>query len=170
MYYPTLFTDNFVEDLLDGIFKYPYDVKTKAEAHPLTGRMITDIKEYDDKYQLDMELPGFTKDDVKVELKEGYLIVSAERAENKDESEDDGKYIRKERYSGKMSDYHDHGKQNVYFAQIGNLYSRHSSLVKSFYDIGIAKRVDLGNDMCLLSLFGKFLFPVDKLKEFIFQP
>lgn len=103
MYYPTLFTDNFVEDLLDGIFKYPYDVKTKAEAHPLTGRMITDIKEFDDKYQLDMELPGFTKDDVKVELKEGYLIVSAERAENKDESEDDCKYIRKERYYGKMS-------------------------------------------------------------------
>ena len=103
MYYPTLFTDNFVEDLLDGIFKYPYDVKTKAEAHPLTGRMITDVKEYDDKYQLDMELPGFTKEDVKVELSNGYLIVSAERTENKDENEKDGKFIRKERYYGKMS-------------------------------------------------------------------
>ncbi len=103
MYYPTLFTDNFVEDLLDGIFKYPYDVKTKAEAHPLTGRMITDVKEYDDKYQLDMELPGFTKEDVKVELSNGYLIVSAERTENKDENENDVKFIRKERYYGKMS-------------------------------------------------------------------
>ena len=103
MYYPTLFTDNFVEDLLDGIFKYPYDVKTKAEAHPLTGRMITDVKEYDDKYQLDMELPGFTKEDVKVELKEGYLIISAERTDKKDESDNEGKYIRKERYYGKMS-------------------------------------------------------------------
>jgi HSP20 family molecular chaperone IbpA len=103
MYYPTLFTDNFVEDLLDGIFKYPYDVKTKAEAHPFTGRMITDVKEFDDKYQLDMELPGFTKEDVKVELSNGYLIVSAERTENKDENENDGKFIRKERYYGKMS-------------------------------------------------------------------
>lgn len=103
MYYPTLFTDNFVEDLLDGIFKYPYDVKTKAEAHPLIGRMITDVKEYDDKYQLDMELPGFTKEDVKVELSNGYLIVSAERTENKDENENEGKFIRKERYYGKMS-------------------------------------------------------------------
>ncbi len=103
MYYPTLFTDNFVEDLLDGIFKYPYDVKTKAEAHPFTGRMITDVKEFDDKYQLDMELPGFTKEDVKVELSNGYLIVSAERTENKDENENDVKFIRKERYYGKMS-------------------------------------------------------------------
>ena len=103
MYYPTLFTDNFVEDILDGIFKLPYDVKTKGEAHPLTGRMITDVKEYDDKYQLDMELPGFNKEDVKVELSNGYLIVSAERTENKDENENDGKFIRKERYYGKMS-------------------------------------------------------------------
>jgi HSP20 family molecular chaperone IbpA len=103
MYYPTLFNDSFVEDLLDGIFKYPYDVKTKAEAHPLTGRMITDIKEYDDKYQLDMELPGFTKDDVKVELKEGYLVINAERNENNEEKDEDVKFIRKERYYGKMS-------------------------------------------------------------------
>ena len=103
MYYPSLFTGDFVEDLLDGIFKYPYDVKTKAEAHPLTGRMITDVKEYDDKYQLDMELPGFTKEDVKVELSNGYLIVSAERNENNDEKDAEGKFIRKERYYGKMS-------------------------------------------------------------------
>ncbi len=103
MYYPTLFNDSFVEDLLDGIFKYPYDVKTKAEAHPLTGRMITDIKEYDDKYQLDMELPGFTKDDVKVELKEGYLVINAERNENNEEKDEGVKFIRKERYYGKMS-------------------------------------------------------------------
>ncbi len=103
MYYPTLLNDSFVEDLLDGIFKYPYDVKTKAEAHPLTGRMITDIKEYDDKYQLDMELPGFTKDDVKVELKEGYLVINAERNENNEEKDEDVKFIRKERYYGKMS-------------------------------------------------------------------
>ena len=103
MYYPTLFKDSFVEDLLDGIFKYPYDVKTKAEAHPLTGRMITDIKEFDDKYQLDMELPGFTKDDVKVELKEGYLVISAERNEDNEEKDDNGKFIRKERYYGQMS-------------------------------------------------------------------
>ena len=111
MYYPTLFTDNFVEDLLDGIFKYPYDVKTKAEAHPLTGRMITDVKEFDDKYQLDMELPGFTKEDVKVELSNGYLIVSAERNENKDEKDEEGKFIRKERYYGKMSRRFYVGKQ-----------------------------------------------------------
>ena len=103
MYYPSLFTGDFVEDLLDGIFKYPYDVKTKAEAHPLTGRMITDVKEYDDKYQLDMELPGFTKEDVKVELSNGYRIVSAERNENNDENDDSGEFIRKERYYGKMS-------------------------------------------------------------------
>ena len=103
MYYPTLLNDSFVEDLLDGIFKYPYDVKTKAEAHPLTGRMITDIKEYDDKYQLDMELPGFTKADVKVELKEGYLVINAERNENNEEKDEDVKFIRKERYYGKMS-------------------------------------------------------------------
>jgi len=50
-----------------------------------------------------LELPGFNKDDIKAEVKDGYLIINASHAENKDEKDSEGKYIRRERYSGHCS-------------------------------------------------------------------
>ena len=62
--------------------------------------MKTDVKEKDDCYEVEIDLPGYTKDEVKVELENGYLTVSAEKGENPDEN---SRFLRKERYTGYCS-------------------------------------------------------------------
>ena len=62
--------------------------------------MNTDIKESDAGYQIDMELPGFKKEDIKADLTDGYLTIQASHNENKEEKDDKTKYIRRERFSG----------------------------------------------------------------------
>ncbi|MBP3727827.1 MAG: Hsp20/alpha crystallin family protein [Pseudobutyrivibrio sp.] len=65
--------------------------------------MTTDVKETDNAYQLDMNLPGFAKEDIKAELKDGYLTINAESNSSNDEQDDDGNFIRRERYTGSCS-------------------------------------------------------------------
>lgn len=65
--------------------------------------MRTDVKESEAGYELNIDLPGYKKEDVKAELKDGYLTISAESRQNKDEKDDAGKYIRRERYYGTCS-------------------------------------------------------------------
>lgn len=62
--------------------------------------MKTDVRELDHAYELDMELPGFKKEDIRIDLKDGYLTVSASRNVDNSEKDDNGKYIRQERYVG----------------------------------------------------------------------
>ena len=64
--------------------------------------MKTDIREHDDKYEIDIDLPGFTKDEIGVELEDGYLTITAQKSLNKDEEKKQGRYIRRERYAGSM--------------------------------------------------------------------
>ena len=64
-------------------------------------KISSDVKELDNGYEIDMELPGFAKEDVKAELNDGYLTISAEHKDTNDEKDKKGKYIRKERYYGK---------------------------------------------------------------------
>ena len=65
--------------------------------------MTTDVKDTKDGYEMTMNLPGVKKEDIQAELKDGYLTINAVSNSNKDEKDKDGKYIRKERYSGAMS-------------------------------------------------------------------
>ena len=65
--------------------------------------MKTDVRELDGSYELDVDLPGFKKDEVTVDLQDGYLTISAEKALDKDESDQKGKFLRQERYAGSMS-------------------------------------------------------------------
>ena len=65
--------------------------------------MKTDVRETADSYELDIDLPGFKKDEVNVELKNGYLTIQASKGLDKDESDKKGKYIRQERYAGACS-------------------------------------------------------------------
>lgn len=65
--------------------------------------MKTDIRETDSTYELDVDLPGFRKEDIKAQLKDGYLTLSATKSLNEDEKDDNGNFIRRERYSGSMS-------------------------------------------------------------------
>ena len=65
-----------------------------------SGLMTTDVKDTKDGYEMTMNLPGVKKEDIQAELKDGYLTINAVSNSNKDEKDKDGKYIRKERYSG----------------------------------------------------------------------
>lgn len=84
MYYPSVFNDNFTNDLFDEVMNFPFDYGKRVRNELFDKkRCTTDIKEYEDRYELDLELPGYAKEDIKAELKNGYLIVSAEHKEEK---------------------------------------------------------------------------------------
>lgn len=89
---------NFGFDLFDDFFNDPFF------SAPFTRQdvsmMKTDVKDDGSNYQLAIDLPGFKKEDIKAELKDGYLTVAANREENKDEKDESGKFVRRERYSG----------------------------------------------------------------------
>ena len=65
--------------------------------------MKTDIRETDGSYELDVDLPGFKKDEIQASLENGYLTISAAKGLDKDDKDKEGKYIRQERYAGAMS-------------------------------------------------------------------
>lgn len=94
---PSIFNDNFSDNLFDNFFG---DMFSPSRVMRSAGTMSTDIRELEDSYQIDMELPGFTKEDVKAELKDGYMTIEASHSENKEDKTNDGRYIRRERYSG----------------------------------------------------------------------
>lgn len=97
---PSIFNDN----VFDDFFEFPFfddRAERKLYGHNANNLMKTDIKEHKDGYELEIDLPGFKKDDLQAELKDGYLTISASKQVNKDEkAKETGKYIRRERYSG----------------------------------------------------------------------
>jgi HSP20 family molecular chaperone IbpA len=97
MLIPSIFNSNFMDTFFDDFDRRP----AKAASSQIT-LMRTDLKENDDKYQLEIELPGYQKEEVKAELQNGYLIISASKTENKEEK-DGMKYVRRERYTGSCS-------------------------------------------------------------------
>lgn len=85
-------------DLFDEMFRDPFF--SGAFESGTTQLMKTDVQEQDNGYLVDIELPGYTKEDIQAELKDGYLTITANKNESKDEKDDNGKFIRRERYSG----------------------------------------------------------------------
>lgn len=95
MLMPSIFNDNLFDDFFD--FNYP------TFRYDTTELMKTDIKETDNGYEVTMNLPGVKKEDVKAELKDGYLTIQASSNTSKDEKDNNGRYIRRERYAGTCS-------------------------------------------------------------------
>ena len=99
----------FGENLFDDFFADPFDMMpTGRRSDPLYGKhaqnlMKTDVREKDNAYELDVDLPGFKKDEITVDLKDGYLTIGASKGLDKDQSDENGKYIRRERYAGVCS-------------------------------------------------------------------
>ena len=89
MLVPSIFSNNFVDDIFYEVFPFG---AYNAPAADNRAAMNTDVKEFDDRYELEFELPGFKKEDIQAELKDGYLIVNAKHQDNKDEKGKDGKY------------------------------------------------------------------------------
>lgn len=93
----------FGEDLFDDFFNDDFMMRPFRTNTQYQQTMKTDVRELDNAYELDMELPGFKKEDIKVDLKDGYLTVSGTRNVDNSEKDDNGKYIRQERYTGTTS-------------------------------------------------------------------
>lgn len=100
MMMPSIFRENLWNDLMD--FSFP-ELDGKMYGKRGEHIMRTDVKEHDDKYEVDIELPGFRKEDVKAELKDGYLTITALKEVNNEQKNENGKYVRRERYTGNMS-------------------------------------------------------------------
>lgn len=98
----------YSENLFDDFFSDPFDMVMPRGFNALYGKhgknlMKTDVRETEDTYELDIDLPGFQKDEVNLELKDGYLTIQAAKGLDKEEPEKKGKYIRQERYAGACS-------------------------------------------------------------------
>lgn len=105
MLMPSLFGEN----LLDDFFDMPrFAGRSFTNSQKL---MNTDVKDLGEAYEIAMDLPGFKKEDVQAELKDGYLTINAMTNTNNDTKDDEGRFIRRERYSGSCSRSFYVGKQ-----------------------------------------------------------
>ncbi len=105
MLMPSIFrTNSLIDDLFDDDWfndKEFRNMEKKLYGHRAKNVMNTDVKETEDGYELEMDLPGFRKEEVSVELNDGYITIRAAKGLDEDEKEKKtGKYIRRERYSG----------------------------------------------------------------------
>ena len=106
MLMPSIFGENLFDD---DWMNFPFtDEAFWGKKNPLYGKhaqnmMKTDIRETDSSYELDVDLPGFKKDEINVQLKDGYLTLTAAKGLDKDSQDKKGNYIRKERDAGTMS-------------------------------------------------------------------
>ena len=106
MLMPRIFGESLFDDLMD--FRFPTEEEFFGKRNPLFGKhgknlMKTDIREKDGSYELDIDLPGFKKDEVKAKLENGFLTISAEKGLDRDQKDKEGRFIRQERYAGAMS-------------------------------------------------------------------
>lgn len=104
-YLPTVFGENLM-DVFDDFDRSFFRGFGNID-HTLYGKhaqhmMKTDVKELEDSYEVDVDLPGFKKDEIHLELNNGYLTISTEKALEKDNEGKKGKMLRQERYSGVM--------------------------------------------------------------------
>ncbi|MDY3824993.1 MAG: Hsp20/alpha crystallin family protein [Lachnospiraceae bacterium] len=100
MLMPSIFNDNVFDDFFDFPF-YDDRAEKKLYGHHAANLMKTDIQEHDDGYTLEMDLPGFKKEEIQIELNNGYMTISAAKGLDEDEKDKkSGKYIRRERYTG----------------------------------------------------------------------
>ena len=100
MLMPSIFGENLFDDWMDFSF---LDIDKALYGKHAKNEMKTDVRETEDGYELDIDLPGFKKDEVTAQLDNGYLTIQASKGLVKEQKDKKGKYIRKERYAGSMS-------------------------------------------------------------------
>ena len=107
MLFPTVYGENLFDDLDDMFGLTSYEGQRRHD--PLFGKnasriMKTDIRETEKTYELDVDLPGFKKEDIQAQLKDGYLTITANKGvEHNEQDQKSGRYIRRELYSGACS-------------------------------------------------------------------
>ena len=105
MMMPSIFGEYLFDDFMND---FPFEKHFFGERNPLYGKhakniMKTDVKETDNSYEIDIDLPGFKKEDINVQLDNGYLTIAASKSLEKEDEHEKSHYIRQERYSGSMS-------------------------------------------------------------------
>ena len=104
MLMPSIFNNSLFDEMMDFPFGRDFFGDSGRMLNEYrTGVMKTDVKEADGVYEVDMELPGYKKEDVSAKLDKGYLTITAVKNEENNGNDGDGKYIRRERYSGQCS-------------------------------------------------------------------
>ncbi|MDE6675448.1 MAG: Hsp20/alpha crystallin family protein [Acetatifactor sp.] len=101
MMMPSIFRENLFDSLMED-FAFP-DINRALYGKSAKNLMNTDVQETDGEYIVDIDLPGFKKDEIKMQLTNGTLTVNAARSLNRDEKGENGSYVRRERYAGSMS-------------------------------------------------------------------
>ena len=104
MMMPSIFGENLFDDFMND-FAFPAfeDVDKELYGKHAKNLMKTDVKDTENGYEVDIDLPGFKKDEIKVKLEDGVLTISAAKGLDKDEKDKKGSYLRRERYAGSMS-------------------------------------------------------------------
>ena len=103
MMMPSLFTENLFDDFFDEMDKDFFGKKNLLYGKHGRNMMKTDVRETDNTYEVDIDLPGFKKEDININYENGYLTISTSKGLDKDEKDEQGHYIRQERYVGNMS-------------------------------------------------------------------
>ena len=102
MLLPSIFGEKLLDDWMDfPEMEFP-DIDRKLYGKHAANVMKTDVHEQDDRFDVDIDLPGFKKDEIQLELQNGYLSIAASKGVDKEEKDKKGKLIRQERYSGSM--------------------------------------------------------------------
>ncbi len=106
---PSIFGETLFDEFFDDFdnFDRAFDRMARGANRALYGKkgrnmMKTDVRETDGTYELDIDLPGFSKDEIDVKVNDGYLTISASKGLDKDDKDKKGNYIRRERYAGAM--------------------------------------------------------------------
>ena len=102
---PSIFGENLFDDFFADPFGLVNPGRTEEALYGKHARnlMKTDVREKEDSYELDMDLPGFKKEEITVDLKNGYLTIAASKGLDKEQKDEEGKYIRRERCTGVCS-------------------------------------------------------------------
>ncbi len=108
MMMPSIFGENLFDDFMDFPFSKEFEKNFFGNKNPLYGKhaknmMKTDVRETENGYEVDIDLPGFKKEEITAKLDNGYLTISASKGLDKEKQDKDGHYIRRERYAGSMS-------------------------------------------------------------------
>ncbi len=104
MLMPSIFAENLFDDFFDD-FPMPREFRNmdrRLYGKNAAREMKTDVREHEDHFEVDIDLPGFKKDEITLTLENGYLTVGAAKGVNKDETDKKGKVIRQERYAGSL--------------------------------------------------------------------
>ena len=100
---PAIFGENLFDEMFDDMMHPMHSMEKALYGKHARAIMKTDVRETDNSYEVDIDLPGFKKDEVNVQLEDGYLTVSAQKGLDKDEEDKKGRVLRQERYAGACS-------------------------------------------------------------------